>query len=111
MTATLPDFVIAAFVTFCRVGGCFMVMPGLSSARVPLQIRLFVAVRDESQPTEYDEPPQGSSWVTAREVDHTSVSTPSTPPNRLVGGCCWLLRSNEVFRTGMNTPRAAATCD
>ncbi|MBX3573887.1 MAG: flagellar type III secretion system protein FliR [Mesorhizobium sp.] len=44
MTATLPDFVIAAFVTFCRVGGCFMVMPGLSSARVPLQIRLFVAV-------------------------------------------------------------------
>ncbi|MFH1793336.1 MAG: flagellar biosynthetic protein FliR [Pseudomonadota bacterium] len=44
MTATLPDFVIAAFITFCRVGGCFMVMPGLSSARVPLQIRLFVAV-------------------------------------------------------------------
>ena len=44
MTATLPDFVIAAFVTFCRVGGCFMVMPGLSSVRVPLQIRLFVAV-------------------------------------------------------------------
>jgi flagellar biosynthetic protein FliR len=44
VTATLPDFVIAAFVTFCRVGGCFMVMPGLSSARVPLQIRLFVAV-------------------------------------------------------------------
>jgi len=44
VTATLPDFVIAAFVTFCRVGGCFMIMPGLSSARVPLQIRLFVAV-------------------------------------------------------------------
>jgi len=44
VTATLPDFVIAAFITFCRVGGCFMVMPGLSSARVPLQIRLFVAV-------------------------------------------------------------------
>ena len=44
MTATLPDLVIAAFITFCRVGACFMVMPGLSSARVPLQIRLFVAV-------------------------------------------------------------------
>jgi flagellar biosynthetic protein FliR len=44
VTATLPDFVIAAFLTFCRVGGCFMVMPGLSSVRVPLQIRLFVAV-------------------------------------------------------------------
>lgn len=44
MTATLPEFVIAAFIAFCRVGGCFMVMPGLSSVRVPLQIRLFVAV-------------------------------------------------------------------
>ncbi len=44
MTATLPDFIVAAFITFCRVGGCFLVMPGLSSARVPAQVRLFVAV-------------------------------------------------------------------
>lgn len=44
MTATLPDVVVAAFIAFCRIGGCFLVMPGLSSARVPLQIRLFVAV-------------------------------------------------------------------
>lgn len=38
-TATL-----AAFLAFCRVGSCFMIMPGLGSARVPLQVRLFVAV-------------------------------------------------------------------
>lgn len=44
MTASLPDLVIAAFIAFCRIGGCFLVMPGLSSMRVPLQIRLFVAV-------------------------------------------------------------------
>ena len=27
--------VIAAFLAFCRIGGCFLLMPGLSSARVP----------------------------------------------------------------------------
>jgi flagellar biosynthetic protein FliR len=42
--ATLPQLVIAAFLTFCRVGSCFMIMPGFSSARVPMQVRLFVAV-------------------------------------------------------------------
>jgi len=42
--APLPQLVIAAFLTFCRVGGCFMTMPGFSSARVPMQVRLFVAV-------------------------------------------------------------------
>lgn len=36
--------VIAAFLAFCRIGGCFLVMPGLSSVRVPMQVRLFVAV-------------------------------------------------------------------
>lgn len=44
MTATLPDLVIAAFIAFCRVGACFLVMPGMSSVRVPMQVRLFVAV-------------------------------------------------------------------
>lgn len=44
MNPTLPELVIAAFIAFCRVGGCFMLMPGLSSVRVPMQIRLFVAV-------------------------------------------------------------------
>src|SRR5690606_8954604 len=29
---------------FCRIGACFLVMPGLSSVRVPMQIRLFVAL-------------------------------------------------------------------
>jgi flagellar biosynthetic protein FliR len=36
--------VLAAFLAFCRVGACFMLMPGLSSVRVPLQVRLFVAI-------------------------------------------------------------------
>lgn len=36
--------VIAAFLTFCRVGGCFLIMPGLASVRVPFQVRLFVAL-------------------------------------------------------------------
>ena len=44
MNAVLANFVITAFVAFSRIGGCFLLMPGLSSARVPIQIRLFVAI-------------------------------------------------------------------
>ncbi|WP_157016375.1 flagellar biosynthetic protein FliR [Mesorhizobium xinjiangense] len=44
MTFDVDALVVAAFLAFCRIGSCFMVMPGLSSVRVPVQIRLFVAV-------------------------------------------------------------------
>jgi flagellar biosynthetic protein FliR len=40
----LEPIVLAAFLAFCRIGGCFMVMPGLASVRVPPQIRLFIAI-------------------------------------------------------------------
>jgi flagellar biosynthesis protein FliR len=43
-TAGLETLIIAAFLAFCRIGGCFMLMPGLSSVRVPVNVRLFVAV-------------------------------------------------------------------
>jgi flagellar biosynthetic protein FliR len=36
--------VLTAFLAFCRIGGCFMLMPGLSSVRVPVNVRLFVSV-------------------------------------------------------------------
>lgn len=36
--------ILALFVAFCRIGGCFMVLPGFSSYRVPLQFRLFLAI-------------------------------------------------------------------
>jgi flagellar biosynthetic protein FliR len=38
-----PDTVLAVFLIFCRIGGCLMVMPGLSSSRVPMRVRLFIA--------------------------------------------------------------------
>jgi flagellar biosynthetic protein FliR len=44
LPALSQDVIIAAFLAFCRVGACFMLMPGTSSARVPLQVRLFVAI-------------------------------------------------------------------
>ena len=44
LTATVEGAVIAAFLAFCRIGACFLVMPGLSSVRVPIQVRLFVAL-------------------------------------------------------------------
>ncbi len=36
--------VLALFAAFCRIGGCIMVMPGFSSARVSVNIRLLLAV-------------------------------------------------------------------
>jgi flagellar biosynthesis protein FliR len=39
-----PRLTLAAFLVFCRVGGCLMLAPGFSSSQIPMQIRLFVAV-------------------------------------------------------------------
>jgi flagellar biosynthesis protein FliR len=36
--------VFAAFLLFCRIGGCLMIAPGVSNAQIPVQIRLFVAI-------------------------------------------------------------------
>lgn len=44
LSALSQNVVIAAFLAFCRIGACFMLMPGVSSARVPAQVRLFTAV-------------------------------------------------------------------
>jgi len=44
LSALTQTTILAAFLAFCRVGACFMVMPGLSSVRVPLQVRLFTAI-------------------------------------------------------------------
>ena len=44
MSALTADVVLAAFLVFCRIGGCLMVAPGLSSPRVPTQVRLFLAI-------------------------------------------------------------------
>lgn len=41
---TVETAIMAIFLAFCRIGACFMLMPGLSSARVPMQVRLFIAV-------------------------------------------------------------------
>ncbi len=44
MTLPGPETVLLVFVLFCRIGGCLMLMPGFSSPRVPLQVRLFMAI-------------------------------------------------------------------
>lgn len=44
MNGEAERLVIAVFLAFCRIGACFLVMPGLSSARVPAQVRLYVAI-------------------------------------------------------------------
>jgi flagellar biosynthesis protein FliR len=36
--------VLALFAAFCRIGACFMLLPGFGTIRVPLQVRLFIAI-------------------------------------------------------------------
>ena len=36
--------IIALFLAICRIGGCFMTLPGFSSSRIPATIRLFLSV-------------------------------------------------------------------
>ncbi|MCJ2048326.1 flagellar biosynthesis protein FliR [Methylobacterium sp. J-070] len=40
----IPEALLGVFVIFCRVGGCLMVAPGLSSTRVAQRVRLFIAL-------------------------------------------------------------------
>ena len=44
MTGIGTESVLAAFVIFCRIGGCLMLMAGISSPRIPMQARLYLAV-------------------------------------------------------------------
>jgi flagellar biosynthetic protein FliR len=44
VTGALEGTIGVAFVIFCRVGACIMVIPGFSSSRVPIRIRLYVAI-------------------------------------------------------------------
>jgi flagellar biosynthetic protein FliR len=44
LTAIGPEVVLATFLLFCRIGACLMVMPGFSSPRIPMRVRLFVAI-------------------------------------------------------------------
>lgn len=39
-----PVEVLAVFVLFCRIGAAIMLMPGTSSARIPVHVRLFLAL-------------------------------------------------------------------
>lgn len=44
MTVITPGMVLLTFLVFCRIGGCLMLMPGFGSQRIPMQVRLFLAV-------------------------------------------------------------------
>ncbi|WP_181704744.1 flagellar biosynthetic protein FliR [Chthonobacter rhizosphaerae] len=43
MAETVPALILSVFLLFCRIGACLMVLPGVGSARVPTQVRLFLA--------------------------------------------------------------------
>jgi flagellar biosynthetic protein FliR len=44
VTPLTSDSVLLTFLLFCRIGTCIAFMPGYSSQRVPVQVRLFLAM-------------------------------------------------------------------
>jgi flagellar biosynthetic protein FliR len=44
MTDLSSEIVLHTFLLFCRIGGCLMFMPGFSSPRVPVRVRIFIAL-------------------------------------------------------------------
>jgi flagellar biosynthetic protein FliR len=39
-----PQLVLSTFLIFCRLGTCLMLMPGFSSPRIPVSVRLFLVL-------------------------------------------------------------------
>lgn len=44
MTELIAQDAASAFIVFCRVGVCLMILPGFSGGRIPPTVRLFVAI-------------------------------------------------------------------
>lgn len=44
MSALTAESVLAVLLIFCRIGACLMLMPGFSSSRIPVKVRLFLAL-------------------------------------------------------------------
>jgi flagellar biosynthetic protein FliR len=44
VSAITSETVLLVFLAFCRIGGCLMLMPGFASSRVPMNVRLFIAI-------------------------------------------------------------------
>jgi flagellar biosynthetic protein FliR len=44
VTEASSEILLGIFLIFCRVGGCLLIAPGFSSFRIPMQVRLFIAL-------------------------------------------------------------------
>lgn len=44
LSIPVDQLVVTAMLIFSRIGACLMIMPGFSSARVPMRLRLFLAI-------------------------------------------------------------------
>lgn len=44
MSALAQESVLGAFLVFCRIGGCLMLVPGIGGRHIPMRTRLFLAL-------------------------------------------------------------------
>jgi flagellar biosynthetic protein FliR len=62
--AAVEDMLVPALLAFCRLGACLILLPGISSARVPVRVRLTLALAISAVL---------SPWI-AHEFDHASTT-------------------------------------
>ena len=97
-----PRVTLAAFLVFCRVGGCLMLAPGFSASQIPTQIRLFIAlgVALSLAPTLIDRIP------TAAVGDDPVVTLRTIGVELLIGGFIGALA--RIFFLALETMASAA---
>ncbi len=76
------ESVFAAFLVFCRVGGCLMMVPGFSSPRLPVRIRLLMAlgVALAVMPLVHQQVMTSAAAMAAGSVVNSASATRSSSP-------------------------------
>lgn len=70
--ADMPGVVLSAFLVFCRIGTCLMVLPAIGSARVPVQVRLMLCF--------------GASAAVSAAIGPFDAMRQGTPPVPILSG-------------------------
>ena len=79
----LPGFVLSAFLVFCRVGACLMLIPAIGSARVPVQVRLMLCL--------------GASAAVAAAIGEFPVFRKGIPPPGALGSLVAVETAKGLF--------------
>ena len=103
------------FLAFCRIGGCLMLMPGFSSARIPMRVRLFVAMAASAAL----DAPERCPWIGSKPQPEIVSAAEAAIITAFLGGKTWHLpghvkrsarRESDKIRRQENVPQSSRSC-